>query len=40
MMPISPHADDSRRALLTVLQKYWGYDSFLPLQQEAMSSVL
>lgn len=26
--------------LLRVLQKYWGYDSFRPLQQEAMESVL
>ena len=23
-----------------ILQKYWGYDAFRPLQQEAMSAVL
>ncbi|MBI5060018.1 RecQ family ATP-dependent DNA helicase [candidate division KSB1 bacterium] len=26
--------------LLSVLKKYWGYDSFRPLQKDAMSSVL
>ncbi len=26
--------------LRDILQKYWGYDGFLPLQQEAMTSVL
>ena len=26
--------------LRTILQKYWGYDQFRPLQQEAMSAVL
>ena len=23
-----------------VIQRYWGYDSYLPLQEEAMQSVL
>src|SRR6185295_13941942 len=27
-------------SLHAVLQRYWGYDSFLPLQREAMESVL
>jgi ATP-dependent DNA helicase RecQ len=31
---------DSRSALTEVLQKYWGYDGFLPLQPEAMAQVM
>lgn len=32
--------DASRESLLEVLEKYWGYDSFRPLQAEAMLAVL
>ena len=32
--------DVRRRQLLQVLQKYWGYGEFLPLQDEAMQCVL
>jgi len=35
-----PSATDSARALLEVLRRVWGYDSFRPLQQEAMQSIL
>ena len=27
-------------SLLTILQQYWGYTSFRPLQREAMDAVL
>ena len=33
----SPHTSGP---LLDVTQRFWGYDSFLPLQQEAMQCVL
>lgn len=36
-LPQKPVEPDS---LLCVLQKYWGYDAFLPLQREAMGAVL
>lgn len=36
MPTTSPHID----ALLQSMERYWGYDSFRPLQQEAMSSVM
>jgi len=32
--------DISKEQILTQLQKYWGYDSFRPLQLEAMQSVI
>jgi ATP-dependent DNA helicase RecQ len=32
--------DDHSAALSKVIQNYWGYDSFLPLQQRAMNCVL
>ncbi len=31
---------DTPDALLDVLERYWGYDSFRPLQREAMDAVL
>lgn len=31
---------DLQATLLNAMRKYWGYESFLPLQAEAMSSVL
>ena len=31
---------ERQSALKHVLQKYWGYHSFLPLQEEAMEAVL
>ncbi len=40
---MSTTADTSDRVvhkLREVLQKYWGYDSFLPLQEQAMTSVV
>jgi len=36
--PASP-GDDLRRRLLAVLDRYWGYDEFRPLQIEAMTAV-
>ena len=38
MLGLSPF--DSAIMLLDVLQRYWGYDGFRPLQEEAMRSVL
>ncbi len=35
-----PNDNASDDRLLGVLRKYWGFDSFLPLQREAMSSAL
>ncbi len=37
MSGVSPHADDAVSRLRGVMQKYWGYDTFLPLQLEAMT---
>jgi ATP-dependent DNA helicase RecQ len=40
-MTVRPHAHSSILApLAEVLRQYWGYDSFLPLQAEAMSCVV
>ena len=36
----SPHTPATIRELTGVLQRYWGYASFLPLQAEAMECVL
>ena len=33
-------ATDHSERLLTAIRKYWGYDSFRPLQREAMSAAL
>lgn len=35
-----PHSDATMTSLKQVLQKYWGYDSFRPLQAEAMRAIL
>lgn len=37
---MSTTTDAIVRQLREVLQKYWGYDSFLPLQEQAMRSVI
>jgi len=37
---MSTHRDSILTSLADVLRQYWGYDSFLPLQAEAMSCVL
>jgi len=31
---------NGRIVLLSVLERYWGYTSFRPLQQEAMDAVI
>jgi ATP-dependent DNA helicase RecQ len=31
---------NSNSAILTALQRYWGYDSFRPLQERIVSSLL
>jgi ATP-dependent DNA helicase RecQ len=36
----SSRSDDDDAALRAVLKKHWGYDTFRPLQQEAMHAVL
>jgi ATP-dependent DNA helicase RecQ len=40
IMESLPAAPDITDRLLAAMRRYWGYDSFLPLQQEAMSAVL
>lgn len=41
MRPALPtHPDSKSVSLGDVLRQYWGYDSFLPLQEEAMNCVL
>ena len=37
---ISRETEIDRKRLHETLQQYWGYDSFLPLQEEAINSVL
>ncbi len=39
-MPTTSQPDSATARLSEVLQKYWGYDSFLPLQEPAMTCVL
>jgi ATP-dependent DNA helicase RecQ len=36
----TPSSFPSEKQLLDALERYWGYDSFLPLQAEAMESVM
>ncbi|NLX98975.1 MAG: DNA helicase RecQ [Rhodopirellula sp.] len=40
MSAINSPGGSSGDSLLETLQRYWGYDSFLPLQREAMDCVL
>lgn len=35
-----PVRDQTLNEMRTILQKYWGYDSFRPLQEEAITAVL
>jgi ATP-dependent DNA helicase RecQ len=35
-----PNVDETPASLLSVLERYWGYTSFRPLQQEAMEAIL
>jgi ATP-dependent DNA helicase RecQ len=38
--PETPTVTNSDQGIRDVLQKYWGYPGFLPLQEEAMQCVL
>jgi len=32
--------DEAMEVLRNILKRYWGFDAFLPMQQEAMACVM
>jgi ATP-dependent DNA helicase RecQ len=38
--PDTPDIQDPREAAYALLKKYWGYDQFLPLQEEAVAAIV